>query len=154
MDAAVAFVFAHPLWVWLAIGAVFLAVELTTGSGWLLWPAGAAALTGVATLVAPDLGTAVQIALFATATIASTYAGRRLMRARAPGGADINDPHSRLIGRHGEACAPFAAGLGRVFVDGKEWSAELEGAGPVAAGAKVEVTAVLGGARLRVRAAG
>ncbi len=154
MDAVSAFFSAHPLWVWLAIGAIFLAIELMTGSGWLLWPAGAACLAGVATLVAPRLGGAGQIALFAAATIASTYVGRRLMRARAPGGADINDPHLRLVGRHGEASAAFAAGLGRVFVDGKEWSAELEGEGPVPAGARVEITAVLGGARLRVRAGG
>jgi len=39
-----------------------------------------------------------------------------------------------------------------VFVDGKEWSAELDAADALAAGAKVEVIAVLGGARLRVRA--
>ena len=43
MDHAQAFFFAHPFWAWMAIGGVFLIAELMTGSGWLLWPAGAAA---------------------------------------------------------------------------------------------------------------
>ena len=30
----------HALVGWLAIGAVLLILELVTGSGWLLWPAG------------------------------------------------------------------------------------------------------------------
>ena len=47
----------------------------------------------------------------------------------------------------------FADGEGRVFVDGKEWSAELEGGGALPDGAKVEVAAILGGARLQVRPA-
>ncbi len=29
----------HPFWVWLAVAAIFLAVEVATGTGWLLWPA-------------------------------------------------------------------------------------------------------------------
>jgi membrane protein implicated in regulation of membrane protease activity len=40
-----------------------------------------------------------------------------------------------------------------VFVDGKEWAAELDGDGDLAAKAKVVVTEILGGARLKVRAA-
>ena len=151
MDAVGAFYFAHPFWVWLAIGAVFLAVELATGSGWLLWPAGSAAIVAFVSL-ALRLGGLGELALFALATIVTTYLGRRFMPSAHLGGPDINDAHSRLIGRQAEAAAPFDAGLGRVFVDGKEWAAELDGGAPVPAGAKVEVIAVLGGARLRVRA--
>ena len=32
----------HPAWAWAASAAVLLAVELVTGSGWLLWPAASA----------------------------------------------------------------------------------------------------------------
>jgi membrane protein implicated in regulation of membrane protease activity len=151
MDAAQAFWFAHPFWVWLAVGAVFLAVELATGSGWLLWPAGSAAIVAFVTL-ALRLGGAAELALFAVSTIVTTYLGRRFMPSAHLGGPDINDPHARLIGRQAEAAAAFEGGLGRVFVDGKEWSAELEGGGVAPPGAKLEVTALLGGARLRVRA--
>jgi membrane protein implicated in regulation of membrane protease activity len=151
MGVVEALYLAHPFWVWLAIGAVFLAVELATGSGWLLWPAGSAAIVAFVSLVV-HLGGGGELALFALATIITTYLGRRFMPSAHLGGPDINDSHGRLIGRQAEAAAAFEAGLGRVFVDGKEWSAELEGAGSIPAGAKVEVIAVLGGARLRVRA--
>ena len=47
----------------------------------------------------------------------------------------------------------FRGNRGRVFIDGKEWAAELEGGGDLSAHAKVVVTEILGGARLRVKAA-
>ena len=151
MDAVGAFYFAHPFWVWLAIGAVFLAIEVVTGSGWMLWPAAAAALVGVVGLFI-GLGVGGGIALFAVCTVILTYVGRRMLRKTAPGGADINDAYGRLIGHRGSASIPFEGGLGRVFIDGKEWSARLDGDGPLPAGAPIEVTAVLSGARLQVRA--
>ena len=152
MDAVGAFYFAHPFWSWLAVGAVFLIAEVMTGSGWLLWPAGSAAAVGLISLVATNLGGGWELVLFATATVISTVAGRRWLRGAHHDGPNINDARGRLIGHRGEASHAFEAGLGRVFVDGKEWSAELDGAGILAAGAKVEVIAVLGGARLKVRA--
>ena len=68
-------------------------------------------------------------------------------------GHDPNDPLTRLIGHQGEAASAFEGGRGRVFVDGKEWAAELVGDGPIAPGGRVEVVALVGGARLKVRAA-
>ena len=68
-------------------------------------------------------------------------------------GHDPNDPLTRLIGHHGEAASSFEGGRGRVFVDGKEWAAELVGDGPLAPGGRIEVVALVGGARLKVRAA-
>jgi len=151
MDSVGVILSAHPFWVWLAVGAVFLVIELATGSGWMLWPAAAAAVVAITELLVrlPVVG---QVALFAVCTVVATYAGRRLMPRPPPLGADINDPLTRLIGHHGQAAGAFVASQGRVFVDGKEWSAELDGEGSVAAGDRVEVTAILGGARLRVRA--
>ncbi|HEY1880263.1 MAG TPA: NfeD family protein [Caulobacteraceae bacterium] len=146
------FILSHPLWGWMAVGAVFLAIEVATGSGWLLWPAGSAALTGFITLIFPTMNQPEQIAVFGVLTIASTYVGRRYLRGARASGTDVNDPLLRLVGHRGEAVTDFAGGDGRVFVDGKEWSAMLDGAGPLSMGAKVEVVAVLGGARLKVKA--
>lgn len=147
------FILSHPLWGWMAVGAVFLAVEVATGSGWLLWPAGSAALTGLITLFLP-INQPEQIAVFGVLTIITTYIGRRYLRGvRAAASIDVNDPLLRLVGHRGEAVADFDGEDGRVFVDGKEWSAVLDGAGPLAAGTKVEVIAVVGGARLKVRTA-
>jgi membrane protein implicated in regulation of membrane protease activity len=153
MEGLGALFLAHPLWVWLAIGAIFLTFEVITGSGWLLWPAASAGIVAIFALVHP-VGMAGEAALFAVVTITSTYLGRRILRkAPPPIGSDVNDPRIRLMGHHGTASAPFHAGGGRVFVDGKEWAAELEGGGAIALGARLEVTAVLGGAKLRVKPA-
>ena len=142
----------HALLGWLAIGALLLTVELITGSGWLLWPATSAALVGLIAMVA-RLELTAQAAMFALFTIASTYVGRRFIKSHDRQGHDPNDPHARLIGRVGKAVAAFPGGVGRVFVDGKEWAAELDGEGSVEAGARVQVIALVGGARLKVRAA-
>ena len=152
MNALPELISTHPFWAWLALGAIFLAVEVMSGSGWLLWPAGSAALVGLVQLVWP-MSAPAAIALFAVVTIASTYVGRRFIKGVHPGSTDVNNPLARLVGQHGRTATPFEAGGGRVFVDGKEWSAELEGPGPLAIGARVEVVAVVSGARLRVKAA-
>lgn len=152
MDQAEALFFAHPFWSWIAIGGVFLIGELLSGSGWLLWPAGAAAVVAVATRFV-SIGWPTEIVLFVVVSIVATYLGRRFLPPAPKGKGDINDPTPRLVGQHGEAVAPFKAGLGRVFVDGKEWAAELDGGGELAAKSKVEVVAILGGARLKVKPA-
>jgi len=144
----------HPFWVWLAIGAVFLALEVPTASGYLLWPAASAGAVAVLTLwlVLPP---GYQLIAFALLTIISTIVGRRLMPRQAPAaGPDISNRASGLAGRFGQAVAPFSAGRGRVFVDGAEWMAEVEpGQAPPEPGARVEVVSVQGGGCLIVRAA-
>ena len=140
----------HPFALWIAVGALLLAAEVGTGSGWLLWPAGAAAVTAILALGLP-LNLPVQAVIFAVLTIVTTLAGRRFFPHR-PAGRDINDTRARLAGQDGLAASDFQAGRGRVFVDGKEWAAELDGTGSLAAGARVVVIAVHG-AHLTVRPA-
>ena len=140
----------NPLALWLVIAALLLAFEVGTGSGWLLWPAGSAAVTGLAAPVF-HVDLQVQLVVFAGLTIATTLGGRQFFRrASAPDG-DINDTSTRLVGSDGVGVEDFQGGQGRVFVDGKEWAAELDGGGALSAGAKVVVIDV-GGARLKVRA--
>jgi len=140
----------HPFVLWIAVGAVLLAVEVGTGSGWLLWPAGSAAVTGLLALAMP-IDPPMQAVIFAVLTIVTTLAGRHLFPRR-PLGADINDTSARLAGLAGITAGEFQAGRGRVFVDGKEWAAELEGAASLASGMKIVVTGVHG-ARLTVKQA-
>src|ERR1700690_1427786 len=101
MENAEALFFANPFWVWIAIGGAFLVGELLSGSGWLLWPAGAAPVGGGGTKFAPGLGGPREIVPFVVVAIVATYVGRRFMRPAAKGG-DINDPNPRLIGKQGE----------------------------------------------------
>jgi membrane protein implicated in regulation of membrane protease activity len=151
MDHAQAFFFAHPFWAWMAIGGAFLISELMTGSGWLLWPAAAAAVVAVTSQFV-DLGWPREIVLFVVAAVVFTYLGRRFLRPAPKDEGDINDLAPRLVGREGETVSAFKAGLGRVFVDGKEWAAELDGGGDLAPKSKVQVLEILGGARLKVKA--
>ena len=153
MADMMAFYDQHAFWVWVAVAAAILATEVSTGTGWLLWPAASAAVVALATLVFPTLGPVATLLAFAVLTIASTLLARRFWPARpADDPDDINDNVGRLVGHHGKAVGAFVGRSGRVFIDGKEWAAELEGEGGLSPGAAVEVTGVSGGSRLRVRA--
>ena len=150
MDSILGMVADQPFWAWAALAAALLAVEVATGSGWLLWASASAAVTGVlVALLEPTTATAILV--FAALTIASTLLARRyLPRAAAAGGGDINDNVGRLVGHHGSAAQAFTGRKGRVFIDGKEWAAELDDGEALEAGARVEVVGVQG-ARLKVR---
>ena len=152
MDLALGFLATHPFWSWMGLAAILLAIEMVTGSGYLLWPSASAAVTALLTglgLSLPEL-----VGLFAGLTIVSTLVARRYLPSPfRPKGPDINDPAHRIVGRGGWAAGQFTGGRGRVLVDGKEWAAELEGGGDLPVGAAVSVTAIATGARLKVKQA-
>lgn len=152
MDMLANLYFDQPFWVWAALAAALLAVEVLTGSGWLLWASASAAVTGaVVGLMSPSVPVALMV--FAGLTIVSTLLARRFLpRRAAPTSGDINDNVSRLLGAQGSVVGVFAGRAGRVFVDGKEWAADLDGDNDLDAGAPVRVTGV-NGARLTVRRA-
>lgn len=146
MTGIEAILIAQPFWVWVAIAAAFLVAELATGSGYLLWPAASAAVVAALLFLLPATGLAVQVVAFAVLTVLTTLTARRYLprRLHADQISDLSNAASRIVGHEGEAAADA-----RVFVDGKEWAAESET--PLAAGTRVKVVAVLGGARLKVR---
>lgn len=140
----------QPFWVWMALGAALLAVEVATGSGWMMWPAASAGLVAVLSQVL-HLSLAESVLGFAVLTIASTLLARRYFpRSLVPHTHDINDNVARLVGHQGKAVDAFRGRAGRVFIDGKEWAAELDDGEALDAGARVEVVGVRG-AHLRVR---
>lgn len=150
LAAASAFYAANAPWIWVAVAVALLACEVATGADLLLWPAVSAAVVAGLEFFFP-LSLTTSVVIFALLTIATTLVSRRfLRRAPAPEG-DINDNVSRVIGRQGEAVQPFVGGMGRVFVEGKEWAAELDGGGELERGARVTVTGV-SGVHLKVRA--
>jgi membrane protein implicated in regulation of membrane protease activity len=144
----------HAFWFWLGLAAVILAVEVASGSGWLLWPAGAALVVAFLTLlIGPDPGAA--IVAFAVLTLVSTLLARRYLPKSVLGqGGDINDNVGRLIGQEARAVAAFSDGSGRVLIDGKEWAAELAEGYVLAEGERVRVIGVADGSRLQVKPAG
>ncbi len=143
----------HPVWIWIALGAALLAVEVATGSGWLLWPAASAGIVAVAVAFGGlDLAQAALVFALLTislALLARRYVPKSLFR---PAAHDINDNVARLVGHQGSVVGAFKGRSGRVFIDGKEWAAELDEGEALEAGARVEVTGV-SGAHLRVRSA-
>jgi len=152
MDMIAGLYAAQPFWVWAGLAAALLAAEVVTGSGWLLWAsASAAATAAVVGVLAPSVPTALLV--FALLTMVSTLLARRYLPryATAPDG-DINDNVARLVGHRGSAVKAFKGRTGRVFIDGKEWAAELDDGDVLEGGASVEVVGV-DGARLKVRRA-
>ena len=141
----------NAFWVWMALAAAILAVEILTGSGWLLWASASAAVVGVVALTGLPLTPS--LLLYAALTIVSTLAARRYVpKSLQSHRHDINDNIARLVGHHGQAVGAFEGRSGRVSIDGKEWAAELDEGERLKPGAQVEVVGVEG-ARLKVRPA-
>ena len=143
----------HAFWVWMAFAAALLAIEVATGSGWLL-PSSASAAAVAILAVFTGIPLPVALLVFALLSIATTLLARRYFPrwVTADHGHDINDNVGRLVGHHGVVVGPFAGRAGRVFIDGKEWAAELAEGDGLEAGSRVEVVGVAG-AHLRVRGA-
>lgn len=139
-----------PPLLWLGLAAALLAVEVLTGTGWLLWASASAAAVAAGAAFG-GLGLTACLALFAALTAVSTLLARRYLpkSVRASGG-DLNDSAFRLLGQTGRVVTAFERGSGRVFVDGKEWAAQLEGEGAPGVGAAVQVTGATGSV-LKVR---
>jgi hypothetical protein len=145
----------HPYALWLSLAGMLAGVGVTVGSPLPVWAAVAAAAAAVFSAVSPELGLGVEVALFATtaAVLVGVRARRAVDRqasAAAPPAARSTHP-ARLIGRIARSSGDFANGVGRVWIDGAEWAAELEGSGDaLAPGRPVRIVRVLGGARLQV----
>lgn len=149
MDAIVALYQSQPFWIWLAFGALILAVEAAVGTEWLLWPAVSAAAVALVTLLAPALGTPIELGLFAVLTLVTSIGSRKLIKRVNPPEPDVNDRTLRLVGQRAQVVQPFVDGRGRVAVSGSEWPADIDGDGPPV-GASVVVEAI-DGPRLRVK---
>lgn len=140
----------QPFWLWLGIGVILLGIEAMFSTEWLLWPAVAAGATALLTALAPELGLKIEGAVFAALTVALTLVSKRLVKRVNPGDLpDINDVNLRLIGQSARVVEPFTNGVGRVFISGAEWAAEIHGSNPLV-GESVIVEQVTGG-RLQVR---
>ena len=142
----------HGFWLWAAAGALLLAVEVAFGSGYLLWAAASAGIVSVFILTGMSPGLPVELTLFAALTIVSSLIAHRFFPPTAFDGPDINDQHHRLIGHRGHVVGTFRGGVGRVFVDGKEWAAESDDRlDDLADGDRIAVVSVKDGAALTVR---
>ncbi|GGY43999.1 NfeD family protein [Parvularcula lutaonensis] len=133
-----------PFWAWFVLAGILLILELMTGTFYLLWPAAAAGLTGLATRAPFTPSGAGEWLLFAVLTVVLTLAARAMGLKRRPSPDDtrpFNRADSR-VGQHARAIAAFEAGRGRVRLGDTDWQARSPV--PVAAGDDVVITDVDG----------
>ena len=155
----------EPFWIWLAAGALFVALNLATGSSLLLWPSVAAAVVACVDLMGLRLGMPVEIGMFAGLSalafvLVYGFSPSTKVMAAGPdpsaGPSKTNfgrpDQTARLIGRIGRTTVAFGNGVGRVWIDGAEWAAELDsGEEDLPIETPVRVMRVIGAVRLQVR---
>jgi membrane protein implicated in regulation of membrane protease activity len=111
-------------WLWLIAAAGLGIGEIIIPGAFLMWIGIAALITGLTTLVLP-LGVALQLAVFAVMSVASVYAGRRVLLRNPIVSADplLNDRGARMIGEIVTAVTPVDDLQGRVKVGDGVWSA-------------------------------
>lgn len=117
-------------WIWLTLGIVILGVEVFLGTQWLLWSAAAAGVVAVICLTGLPFGFVLQVATFAALSLVMAVLTRRLLRVP-QAVTDINEPHTRLLGKQAEVLSGFdvvtgGERTGRVMFDGVEWPAVLK----------------------------
>ncbi len=156
-----------PYWAWLGAAGLFVVLALVTGVRSLFWPVLAAVVIAGLELGGVRLALSAEIALFLALTVAAYTLPRMLTTrpsSRDSDGEEMTAPRvskhemgtvdrtSRLVGRIGRTTSEFSNGVGRVWIEGAEWAAELEtGEDGVPPEAPVRVTRVLGGVRLQVQ---
>lgn len=131
-----------PAWLWLIAAMVLAIAEIVAPGFFLIWLAGAAAVTGAVAFLF-DLPVAGQALVFALASVVAVYGGRRYFArhpAHSPDPA-LNDRIARLIGEVVTVVEPIGDGGGRVKVGDGVWSAEGP---PAATGARVRVIGARG----------
>ena len=131
-----------PGWLWLIGGVLLLILEVIAPGFFLVFIGAAAMATGLFTVLF-DLGTSLQLALFALYAVIAVMVGRRFYANRTADSTDplLNDRAGRLVGRVVTVVEAVDDHNGRVRVGDGEWSAR---GGPAAAGEHVRITGIDG----------
>ncbi len=130
-------------YVWLLLAVVLAGAELAVPGVFLVFVAIAAAITGVLSLIFPDLTLPVELVVFGAWSVVATLIGRRWYRDYPVDTADpmLNDRAARLIGQDVIVVEPIVGGSGRVRIGDGEWSAH----GPdLPVGSRVRIVGVSG----------
>jgi len=130
---------------WLIAALVLGIAELAAPGIFLVFLAIAAAVTGVAVFVLPDLPVPAQLAAFAVWSAVTVLIGKRWYRDYPVEGGDpmLNDRSARLVGQVVVVETALVGGHGRVLVGDGSWPARGADA---AVGTRVKVAAVVDGA--------
>jgi inner membrane protein len=147
-------VMVNAMWVWGAIGLVLLAVEMATGTVYILWFGISAICVALATWILPNMPMPIQFVMFAALSI-SSLAIWKLNYKKTETHSRVGQAQGEEIGRTGSviaACGPHLNGKIR-FTQGlmgaREWPAIANA--PITEGAEARVVAVEGNT-LRIEA--
>ena len=135
------------MWVWGALGLILLAVEMATGTFYVLWFGVAALCASVATWLFPELSNAIQFTIFAVLSLGSLAIWRRYYK-KTEIHYRVGQAQGEEIGRIGTVIkATSATQNGTIrFAQGlmgsREWVALSDE--PIEAGSNASVVAVEG----------
>ena len=154
MDALVTWLWDVSVWHWLALAVVLVVIEIVAPTTFLLGPAAAAVLLGLAVAIDSDLDWRWQVLVYAVLAVIFTVIAQRLLRQRkgAPEpSAALNQRSQSYVGRRFHLDEALPDGRGRMKVDDTWWQVTAQNGASLAAGTPVEVTG-FDGAVLTVKA--
>ncbi|HTI31019.1 MAG TPA: NfeD family protein [Sphingomonas sp.] len=124
IDAWIAGTGIAPAWWWLIVAALLAGAEIVAPGFFLIWLGGAAAITGIATLLL-GLPDAAQFIVFALSAVALVLTARKWFRYTDMPSADplLNERTARLVGQVVVVVDPIDETGGRVRVGDGVWSA-------------------------------
>lgn len=147
----------EPIWSWGVLGLVLLALEMVTGTLYILWFGIAALCLSGAMWALPGLPLSAQLFMFAALSIGSLAIWKLNYKKSAAGDLRVGQSRGDEVGRTGiiiEAVSPRQAGsiqFAQGVMGSRVWAAIADQ--PLAVGAEAEIVAVEGNS-LRVRATG
>jgi len=134
-------------WYWVAFGLALGALEMATGSFFLIGPGVAAAIVGLVLFVNPQMAGEFQVTTFAIISVILTWAARvytAKMREAPSDRPGLNQRAGQIVGKRGTVLDPFQHGSGAVDIGGVRWLAKLEAGETLAKGKPVEVVSATG----------
>ncbi len=131
-------------WHWWALALMLGALEMFLPGAAFLWIGGAAAITGVAVLIAPGLTESAQLILFGALAVVAFLTSRRFAKPDVPddGNSTLNRRGEQYVGQWLVLETPLSNGHGRARLGDSSWP--VLGDGDVPAGARVKVVSVEG----------
>jgi len=132
-------------WYWLAMGILFIALEMLIPSFIVVWPGLAAILIAALVAIFPNISGEWLLTIFASLSIALIFVGRafaiRLRKKEPPN--TLNSRAESMIGRQAKVVS-FANGEGKVTVSGVQWPATWLDGEIAAEGQSVVISAASG----------
>jgi membrane protein implicated in regulation of membrane protease activity len=116
-------VFAIIYWPWIGLAAVFFIIEVSTGTGFLLWTGIASILVGMLLFVVPSLTLTTQLLCFTLFSILVAIFFKIYLKHHPLHTADptLNRRAEQYIGRVFTLAFPIENGMGKIHADDSMW---------------------------------